>query len=399
MLISQLELVNANLRAALIGGCLTASFLVWLVWIANPQPLQQNALGAQHAFMAWLVSDGPAPWAAAFEALNAMRLRSAAWLLAYVLLSAACWSVWRHFWLRTGAICSPERTYQVIQGIALMSGMAWGIGCSSLFQTESGVVTLGMVSLMGGLSGGLLSGVGVRARLYWMVCLPMAIGLIGSLLYDGSAINFVLSVALLVLLICNGIFAHNVERHIGSAIELRFENMALLGQLRERTQAAEQANLAKSKFLAGASHDLRQPVHALNLFLESLSTTALDAKQETIVTHAKAASRASREMLDTLLDFSPIEAGVMQPKPALLPLAGLLRQLEDEFGPQADSKGLVYRSRDCLDHVYSDAALLLVILRHPLHRARRRAGGRARARRRPGDRGVGHRHRHCCASP
>jgi signal transduction histidine kinase len=245
-----------------------------------------------------------------------------------------------------------------------MSGAIWGLGCIWLFQPDSSAVTLGMACLIAGLSGGVLSGIGVRARLYWLVCLPMGIGLIGAFLYHGSEVNPVLPIALLVLLITNGVFAHNIERHIGSAIQLRLENLALVGQLRERTHAAEQANLAKSKFLAGASHDLRQPVHALNLFLESLSTTRLDAKQETIVTHAKAASRASRELLDTLLDFSRIEAGVMQPKPALLPLAGLLRQLEDEFGPQADNKGLVYRSRDCLDHVYSDAALLLVILRN-----------------------------------
>jgi len=363
LLMSQLQLIDANLRATLIGGCLTAFLLVWLVWLANPDPFSANWLDASAHFINWLGASTEAG-AAALERPTVLRMRAAAWLIAYALGAAACWVVWQHVWRRTQRLYSAEQSYGVIQTLALMSGLLWGLGCSWLFQPDSGTVTLGMVCLLGGLSGGVLSGIGVRARLYWLVSLPITISLVGALLYQGSPVNPVLPIALLVLLGSNGIFAHNIQRHIGNAIELRFENIALVEQLRQRTHAAEQANLAKSRFLANASHDLRQPVHALNLFLESLSLTLLDAKQETIVTHAKAASRASRELLDTLLDFSRIEAGVMQPKLTCVPLAGLLRQLEDEFGPQADSKGLVYRSRDCFDAVHSDASLLLVILRN-----------------------------------
>lgn len=392
LLVSQLQLIDANLLATLIGGCLTAFCLVWLVWLQNPVPSFGRWQDAAAHFIAWLAPGGaPETASAAGEHAALPRMRSAAWLVAYVLGALGCWSAWRHVWRRTPALCSPEQSYRVIQRLALMSGALWGLGFLWLFQPESSAVILGMVCLQGGLSGGVLSGIGVRARLYWLVCLPMGLGLLGAFLYHGSEVNPVLPLALLVLLVSNGFFAHNIERHIGSAIELRFENLALVEQLRERTDAAEQANLAKSKFLAGASHDLRQPVHALNLFLESLSTTALDAKQETIVNHAKAASRASRELLDTLLDFSRIEAGVMQPKPAVVPMAGLLRQLEDEFGPQADNKGLVYRSRDCLDHVYSDAALLLVILRNLVANAIRyteRGGVLVAVRSRAGDRVI-----------
>lgn len=360
---SQLQLIDANLGATLVGGSLTAFLLVWLVWLANPAPLPATWLDNFRHFIDWLGS-GTGSGSAALERPTVLRMRAAAWLAAYALGAAACWTLWQHVWRRTPQVYSAGQSYGVIQTLALMSGLLWGLGCSWLFQPESGAVTLGMVCLLGGLSGGVLSGIGVRARMYWLVCLPMSAGLAGALLHQGSPANPVLPVALLVLLASNGIFARHIERQIASAIELRLENLTLVEQLHQRTHAAEQANLAKSKFLANASHDLRQPVHALNLFLESLSSTKLDARQETIVTHAKAASRASRELLDTLLDFSRIEAGVMQPKPSCVPLAGLLRQLEDEFGPQADSKNLVYRSRDCLDSVHSDASLLLVILRN-----------------------------------
>ena len=68
-------------------------------------------------------------------------------------------------------------------------------------------------------------------------------------------------------------------------------------------QQAEHANLAKSKFLAAASHDLRQPVHAQGLFLELLGRTELTQQQREILTYARAASESSSQMLNTLLDF------------------------------------------------------------------------------------------------
>jgi signal transduction histidine kinase/CheY-like chemotaxis protein len=363
LLMSQLQLIDANLRAALIGSFLTACLLVWLVWLASPAPPPETWRDTLGQIIDWPGASTESR-ASSVEQPALLRIRAAVWLIAYALGAATCWTVWQRIWQKNQRIYSSKQRYGVIQMLALMIGLLWGVGCSWLFQPASDTVTLGMLCLVAGLSSGVLSGIGVLARMYWLVCLPMIAGLIGALLYQGSPVNPVLPIALLVLMGSNGIFARNIEQKISRSIELRLENIALVEQLRQRTDAAEQANLAKSRFLANASHDLRQPVHALNLFLESLSLTVLDARQETIIRHAKAASRASRELLDTLLDFSRIEAGIMQPRPTWVPLAGLLRQLEDEFGPQADSKGLVYRCRDCFDSVHSDAALLLVILRN-----------------------------------
>ena len=135
-------------------------------------------------------------------------------------------------------------------------------------------------------------------------------------------------------------------------------------RLSEQTQAAQRAVRAKNRFLAGASHDLRQPMQALNLFLETLRSAGLNASQRQILEHARAASTASREMLDTLLDYSRLEAGVLAPRLQPVALAPVLRQLEQEHGPQADSLGLLFRVRDCDDQVHTDPALLAMIFRN-----------------------------------
>ena len=151
-------------------------------------------------------------------------------------------------------------------------------------------------------------------------------------------------------------------------------SLAVVMDITERRQAqdallsaklqAEQANQAKSKFLAAVSHDLRQPIHAQGLFLEALSHTELSAHQNKLLANARAASDASSEMLSTLLDFSRIEAGVVKPQLQPFRLQPMLNKVENELAPQADMKGLVYRTRETNLVVQSDPALVELILRN-----------------------------------
>ena len=167
-------------------------------------------------------------------------------------------------------------------------------------------------------------------------------------------------------------------------IELRFANEALVKRLRLETgnalaarAQAEAANLAKSKFLAAASHDLRQPVHAQGLFLEVLARSELTDEQRGVLANARAAGTASAEMLNTLLDFSRIEAGVVKPHVQAFRLQPLLHKIEIELAAQADTKGIVYRSRETHAVAASDAALVELILRNLVSNAIRytEAGG------------------------
>ena len=182
-----------------------------------------------------------------------------------------------------------------------------------------------------------------------------------------------------------------------AAIELRFENLDLVHQADqarlEAEQArheAEEANTAKSKFLAAASHDLRQPIHAQGLFLNVLLHTNLTAEQRSLVSNISTASSATAEMLDTLLDFSRIEAGVVNPQIQPFSLQDLLNKIECEFVAQADAKGLTYRSRETPFLVQSDPALVELILRNLVSNAIRYtdAGGLLVACRKRGEQAV-----------
>ena len=156
-----------------------------------------------------------------------------------------------------------------------------------------------------------------------------------------------------------------------AAIQLRFENMDLIERLRVETnkalaahREAELANLAKTKFLAAASHDLRQPIHAQGLFIDVLSHTPLSPPQMDLLASTRSAWQATSDMLNTLLDFSRIEAGVVHPNVRPFHLQNLLHKIENDLAPLADAKGLVYRSRETDMAVNSDATLVEMIVRN-----------------------------------
>ena len=127
------------------------------------------------------------------------------------------------------------------------------------------------------------------------------------------------------------------------AAELRFQNEDLAGDLQREKEKVEQALLAKSKFLAAASHDLRQPLHALTLFVELLDQRLTDPEQRTFLGRIQASSLALEGLLNALLDISRIDSHTLQPRRSHFPLGQLFRQLESELGEVAQRKGLGFR--------------------------------------------------------
>jgi signal transduction histidine kinase/CheY-like chemotaxis protein len=137
------------------------------------------------------------------------------------------------------------------------------------------------------------------------------------------------------------------------------ESYATLEQkVEERTRQLELANKAKSRFLATATHDLRQPLHALGLFVAQLSgrTNATDRKR--LVAGIEAALSGMNELFNALLDISKLDAGVLNPKWSDFPAAHLLRRIETTFAGWASEKNLTLRIVPSEAWLHSDAILL-----------------------------------------
>lgn len=126
----------------------------------------------------------------------------------------------------------------------------------------------------------------------------------------------------------------------------------------DRTRQLELANRAKSRFLAAASHDLRQPMHALGLFVGQLSDMIQYPEARKIVDQVHASVEAMEQLLNALLDISKLDAGVLTPQLEDFPLATLLQRMENNFAAEARAKGLRLRVRPCHLAVRSDPLLL-----------------------------------------
>jgi signal transduction histidine kinase/CheY-like chemotaxis protein len=167
-----------------------------------------------------------------------------------------------------------------------------------------------------------------------------------------------------------GDLTQRIAIHTGDELEAladRFNRMAeqlqdsyasLERKVDERTHQLELANLAKSRFLAAASHDLRQPLHALGLFVAQLHGHMKSAEGDYLVDRINAAVADMSELFNALLDLSKLDAGVLPTTVTEFPIAKLLKRIESTFAETASEKGLSFKLVPCAAWVRSDIILL-----------------------------------------
>src|SRR4051812_44575448 len=132
---------------------------------------------------------------------------------------------------------------------------------------------------------------------------------------------------------------------------------------------AEQANIAKSRFLAAASHDLRQPLQTLVLLQGSLTKIIEGEAARKLLTRLDQALSVMSGMLNALLDINQIEAGTVRAEMVDFPINDLFDLMKDEFSYHAKAKGIDLRVVQCGGTAHSDIRLLEQMLRNLLSNA------------------------------
>ena len=151
--------------------------------------------------------------------------------------------------------------------------------------------------------------------------------------------------------------------------ELELRVVEATAALREKKEEAESATLAKSRFLAAASHDLRQPTHALGMFVARLAQLRQDADTQQLIGNMEASLRAMQDLLEGLLDVSKLDAGAVPVHFRAVALGDLFAQLQSSAVLSAEDKGVRLRVRSTQVKVMSDPTLLFRILMNLLTNA------------------------------
>ena len=147
--------------------------------------------------------------------------------------------------------------------------------------------------------------------------------------------------------------------------------------LAERTHDLALANEAKTRFLAAASHDLRQPIHALALFVGQLRADAGSPQAPALLEKIERSVEALEDLLEVLLDLSKLDVGAVTPQPKPFALQPFLSRLVADFAPTAEAKGLALTQVPTKLWICSDPLLLERILQNLIANAiRYTANGR-----------------------
>lgn len=197
----------------------------------------------------------------------------------------------------------------------------------------------------------------------------------GQLFYNstfplGAAAATLLYLTIILLL------GRNIQLAANRSTQLQRNNEKLFAELRQqRSEAeiaqstAEAANVSKSRFLAAASHDLRQPLHAMGLLLNALEDRTHDPEELAIILQLENTQQSMEKLFSALLDVSRLDAGVVEVSRQVFPVEQLLKNLEQEFLPLAQSRKLAFTVSSPEALIRSDPILLNRILRNLINNA------------------------------
>lgn len=228
-----------------------------------------------------------------------------------------------------------------------LAGSLWGVAGALWFMPgDPGHQALLIVCLFGVILGGLNLTTVFKPAFYGFV-LPALLPPIVRVAMEGDEVHVFIAGVLLVVLAFTLRFGHGLNDLLTESLAIRHENVDLIEELQAQSSAAEcaraeaeAANRSKTQFLAAASHDLRQPLHAMGLFAATLTEKVHDADVRNLVASINASVEALETLFSALLDISKLDSGAVVPSRLAFPLAPLLARIAHEYAPLAAVRGL-----------------------------------------------------------
>jgi signal transduction histidine kinase len=225
-----------------------------------------------------------------------------------------------------------------------------------LFQAYLLCVLMGMAA--GSVAGNLVFPLSQQSYVIFAI-LPI----IANLLYQGSSEYYLLGTMVSVFLLFVIKVGHDQSKFFELSIRRGFENVELIRQLEQEQAQTEAASAMKSKLLAAVSHDLRQPLFSLNLFLDALKPH-IKSSGDVLQAQITRATQVLHNMFENLFDISKLDSGVVRIDYRQFDIQVLLDAMREEFEWLASQKQLRLEVQDCSQLVCTDVELLLSILRN-----------------------------------
>ena len=258
---------------------------------------------------------------------------------------------------------------------AALAGVLWGVAGAAFFPSGDPALQLVVVVLVLGVAFGSLTLFAAWRPAFHAYMFPALVPLPIRMAWEADANYLVAAAAMAGVFAFSLFFGRRFGEAVREAVKTNHENELLVEQLLTEKRAAdgarkaaEAATRSRSQFFAAASHDLRQPLQAIGIYVSLLRKRA-EGPVVSLITNLSSAVDSLSKLVEELLEISRLDSGAIEPKIDAVPIDELFNTLEQEFSPIAASKGLVLRVRRSRRSLQTDSLLMQRVLRNLLANA------------------------------
>lgn len=270
---------------------------------------------------------------------------------------------------------------QVFVASSVVTGLTWGLFVALYLDPSRSLSMLIVGSFVAGLIGVSVTPLSILPPAFYAFALPIVLPYVALMLTAGGTEPLTLAALSLVYLGAMASYAHATHRLHRETMRLRFENQALIEDLSARKADAENASRTKGLFLAGVSHDLKQPVRAITLYTgflrhANLRTLGEDQLRQT-VDKIEAAASAVHHQISRLLELSRLQSGTLAVNLVPVDVGELLAGLQALMAADAQARGVQLHMATCRGRqVLADRRMLESVVQNLLSNAIKHSQGK-----------------------
>ena len=268
----------------------------------------------------------------------------------------------------------PYLWIRLMDCLSCMVGVSWGVMTYVSLNPGNVAHFAIQMSIAAGATAAAVRSLAVFPRSFVLYAVPY-LGLLALRLFMLGDEFILLGGLVLIFLSMMMRFGHDVLESVAQYIEISNENLDLAQRYREAAEAARHANREKTRLLAAASHDLRQPLHAIGLHIETLPLSKLDSKSRETLNRIRNSLQTLSKLFNSLLDVSLLDSGKVQVRPTAFDLEDMLNHVLDDYEPLAEIAHVTLMLEGPKVGVVADPILVRRMVQNLLSNAIRHSGG------------------------
>lgn len=263
---------------------------------------------------------------------------------------------WRMWAVGFSAICAAE-------------GVGWGWAPIGLTTAGGFEIELIVVLATLAMAAGAIPTFGFYLPAFFALFLPATIPFLIASIISADPVEHACALLMLVYVPGMGGVGILANRSFKQLVSLRIRTEAMAVDLQRQKDIAERASAAKTTFLAAASHDLRQPLHALGLFVGALRGITMPPEAKRLIEQIEVSTSAMDGLFTALLDISRLDAGIVEVHRRRFSIGSLMDRVCPDYVAEATAKGVSLVWKRCTAIIDSDPVLVERILRNLLSNA------------------------------